>query len=164
MNVITPIDPAPAPPTTPLRHACRCFQALRLCAGFVFLLVVAGCALPARAADSVVITPAVASSWIDSDASVQILDVRSREEFESGHLSKSRRIGWPDKDFADSAKKELDPSKPVFVYCQSGKRSAKAAAELVKLGFKDVRDLQGGVNQWVKMGKPLVKTKQKPLP
>ena len=164
MNVITLITLAPAPPSTPHRHACRCFQALRLCAGLVFLLVVAGSALPARAADSVVITPEVASSWIDSDASVQILDVRSREEFESGHIRQSRRIGWLDDAFAERVRKGLDPSKPVFVYCQSGRRSAKAAAELVKLGFKDVRDLAGGVKQWVKSGKPLIKTKQKENP
>ncbi len=164
MNAITPIDPAPAPPSTPLRHACRCLQALRLSAGFVFLLVVVGSALLARAADSVLITPAVASPWIDSDPSIQILDVRSREEFETGYIPKSRRICWLDEAFAESVRKSLDPSKPVFVYCQSGRRSAKAAAELVKLGFKDVRDLQGGVNQWAKAGRPLVKTEQKQSP
>jgi thioredoxin 1 len=111
-----------------------------------------------------VITSAVACSWIDSDPSIQILDVRSREEFEIGHIRKSRRIGWLDEAFAESVRKALDPSKPVFVYCQSGRRSAKAAAELVKLGFKDVRELEGGVNQWVKAGKSLFKTKQKENP
>jgi rhodanese-related sulfurtransferase len=161
VNVNSPSLALPAPFAG---HDCIFLRALRRSLCIACLLIIAGWAASARAADPVLITPEAACSWIDSDASIQILDVRSREEFESGHISKSRRIGWPDKAFADSAKKALDPSKPVLVYCQSGRRSAKAAAELVKLGFKDIRDLQGGVNQWTKAGRPLVKTEQKQSP
>ena len=44
----------------------------------------------------------------------------------------------------------------MLVYCRSGKRSAKAAEELLKLGFKDVRTLEGGILLWTEAGKPLV--------
>ncbi len=60
-------------------------------------------------------------------------------------------------DFATRAAKELDSGKPVLVYCRSGRRSAEAAAALVKLGFADVRDLDGGILAWEKAGQPIIK-------
>lgn len=114
-------------------------------------------AFTARAAKPVVAGPLAAESWIKSEPTVQILDVRTREEFESGHIDKAVRIAWPDKEFAKRIGKKLDSKKPVLVYCRSGKRSAQAAEELVKLGFSDVRTLEGGVLLWTESGKPLVK-------
>ena len=63
-------------------------------------------------------------------------------------------IPWTDKDFATRAAKELDPGKPVLVYCRSGRRSAEAAAALAKLGFTDVRNLEGGILAWEKAEQP----------
>lgn len=114
-------------------------------------------AFTARAARPVVAGPLAAESWIKAEPTMQILDVRTREEFESGHIDKAIRVSWPDKEFSKRIGKKLDPQKPVLVYCRSGRRSAQAADELIKLGFKDVRALEGGILLWTEAGKPLVK-------
>ncbi len=118
-------------------------------------LAIAG-TLTARAAKPVVAGPLAAESWLKATPTVRILDVRTREEFETGHIANAERVPWPDKDFSKRVGKKLDISKPVLVCCRSGKRSAKAAEELLKLGFKDVRILDGGILLWKEAGKPLV--------
>ena len=120
---------------------------------FMFLVGV----LPSLGVEPVTVTPAQADTWLAATPGVQVLDVRTKEEFTVGHLAKATLIPWTDKDFADRAVKELDPRKPVLVYCQGGVRSAKAAAALVKLGFTDVRDLAGGILAWQQTGKPINK-------
>jgi rhodanese-related sulfurtransferase len=100
--------------------------------------------------------PAVAR-WIKATPDAQILDVRTKEEFATGHLANARLIPWTDADFAERAAKELDPSKPLLVYCRSGARSAKASTALSKLGFKSIRNLDGGITAWTKDGQPVVK-------
>jgi len=122
----------------------------------VFFMIIGGI-VPAPAAEPATVTPAQAETWLAATPGVQVLDVRTKEEFAGGHLAKATLIPWTDKDFADRAAKQLDPRKPVLVYCQSGGRSAKAAAALVKLGFTDVRDLAGGVADWQKDGKRIDK-------
>jgi rhodanese-related sulfurtransferase len=105
------------------------------------------------------IKPGAATTWLKSTPAVQILDVRTKEEYAKGYIDKSRLIPWTDKDFKTRATKEIDPAKPVLVYCHSGGRSADAAAELVKLGYKDVRNLEGGIVEWRKAANPVVKPK-----
>jgi rhodanese-related sulfurtransferase len=105
------------------------------------------------------VKPAVATAWLKVTPAVQILDVRTKEEYAKGYIEKCRLIPCSDKDFKTRAAKELDPEKPVLVYCHSGGRSADAAVELVKLGFKDVRNLEGGIVEWRKAANPVVKPK-----
>jgi len=104
--------------------------------------------VPVLAAEPASVTPAQAETWLAATPGVQVLDVRTKEEFATGHLTNATLIPWTDKDFADRAVKELDPRKPVLVYCQGGVRSANAAAALAKHGFTDVRDLAGGMLAW----------------
>jgi thioredoxin len=92
-------------------------------------------------------------SQIKKDSSsAQIIDVRTPVEFADDHLNNAQNIDYNSDKFEEMAKK-LDASKPTFVYCAGGKRSADAAAILVKLGFKDVYDLDGGFRAWNKEGK-----------
>lgn len=93
----------------------------------------------------------------DISSGIQILDVRTEEEWNEGHIQGAKRVQFPAEDFVEKATKALDPEKPVLVYCRSGGRSAKAAKQLRDAGFKDVRDLAGGVVAWEKDGQPLVK-------
>lgn len=102
-------------------------------------------------------SPPAIARWIKTTPDAQILDVRTKEEFATGHLDKARLIPWTDPDFAARAKSELDPSKPVLVYCRSGGRSAKAAAALTGLGFKSIRNLEGGIIAWSAAGQPVIK-------
>lgn len=90
-------------------------------------------------------------------AGIQLLDVRTREEWDEGHLKGAKRVPYPQDGFTAKAKAALDPSKPVVVYCRSGNRSAKAAKLMREAGFTTVFDVAGGIIDWEKEGKPVVK-------
>ncbi|WP_346236218.1 thioredoxin domain-containing protein [Niabella insulamsoli] len=76
-----------------------------------------------------------------------LLDVRTPGEFEQGHLPDAINYDWNGKDF-QARVEQLDPSKPMFVYCLSGGRSAEAAKSLRAKGFKNVYELKGGIMKW----------------
>lgn len=74
---------------------------------------------------------------------VQLVDVRTPEEFSEGFIEGAININIYDKTFADKISK-LDKSKPVYVYCRSGARSQSAAKQMQQLGFTSIIDLKGG--------------------
>jgi rhodanese-related sulfurtransferase len=84
----------------------------------------------------------------------QLIDVREPNEFENGHILGARNIPISQ---MKMRLQEIRPDKPVYLYCQSGQRSARAAQLLYKKGYKDLSHLQGGFKKWT--GK--IKTKQK---
>ncbi|WP_215407544.1 rhodanese-like domain-containing protein [Janthinobacterium sp. JC611] len=83
-----------------------------------------------------------------------IVDVRSAEEFASGHLPDAKNIPLP-----ELAKRlgELEKFKtrPIVVVCQKGSRSATAVGLLGKAGFAEATSLEGGLDEWKKQGLPL---------
>jgi rhodanese-related sulfurtransferase len=87
------------------------------------------------------------------ESNVQILDVRTSGEFNRGHIKKALQANWNDQ--AEFAKRvaHIDKTKPVYVYCQAGGRSAAAAAWLTQNGYKEVYDLSGGMLAWQKENK-----------
>lgn len=87
---------------------------------------------------------------------VQLLDVRTPEEFSEGHLEKAKNCNIMGSDF-DAQVANLDKTKPVMVYCKLGGRSAKAAERLKELGFTTITDLEGGITKWNSENKPTVK-------
>ena len=95
------------------------------------------------------------ASYIKND-DVQLLDVRTPEEFNESHISGAKNIDWYDDNFITDAVKELDKSKPVAVYCRSGKRSAAAAEKLTEKGYK-VTNLLGGILAWDEAKMPIEK-------
>lgn len=82
---------------------------------------------------------------------VQLVDVRTVEEFKSGHIPYALNFDVKLDDFTDRISL-LDTLKPVLVYCKSGGRSAKAATILKENGFKEVFDLKNGFTQWKEDG------------
>lgn len=82
-----------------------------------------------------------------------VVDVRSAEEYASGHLQGSKNIDWNGDNFESEIKK-LDKTKPVLVYCQSGRRSAAAANHMRSMGFKQVYELDGGISSWMQANLP----------
>lgn len=76
-----------------------------------------------------------------------LLDVRTPEEFETGHLQNALNIDWNAADFSQKIA-SIDKSKPVFVYCLSGGRSGAAAEKMRADGFKTVVEMQGGMLKW----------------
>ena len=81
---------------------------------------------------------------IESD-DVQIVDIRGAGELEGGMLPNARHIP-----LAELARRsdELDPSKPVVLYCAGGWRSSVGASLLRSQGFSDVSDVMGGYGAW----------------
>ena len=77
----------------------------------------------------------------------QLLDVRTPEEFAKGHIEGAQNIDWNNPRFAQQVR-VLDKDKPIFVYCLSGGRSAKAVAVLEKAGFNEIYELAGGMMGW----------------
>lgn len=84
-----------------------------------------------------------------------LLDVRTPEEFDKGHLDKAKNVDWNGSDF-DTQIAGLDKSKPVLVYCLSGGRSAAAAEHMRSAGFKEVYEMTGGIMKWRAADLPLV--------
>ncbi|NGP43587.1 rhodanese-like domain-containing protein [Bacillaceae bacterium SIJ1] len=75
----------------------------------------------------------------------QLIDVRESQEFEGGHILGARNIPLSQ---IKMRQKEIRKDKPVYLYCQSGTRSMRAAAMLKKLGCEDINHLQGGFKKW----------------
>ena len=85
-----------------------------------------------------------------------ILDVRTSEEFNAGHLNNAINLDVNSDKFRDQAGK-LDKNKKYLVYCRSGKRSKTAQGTLKEMGFKEVMNMTGGFLEWEKAGLPFKK-------
>lgn len=85
---------------------------------------------------------------------VQLLDVRSANEYAEGHIAHAANIDALQNDFLAKAQRSLNKKKPAYVYCRSGKRSMMAANKLAKAGYK-VINLRGGIMEWTDAGKPV---------
>ena len=82
----------------------------------------------------------------------QVVDVRTPGEYSEGHLGGAVNIDWLAGGFGERAAKELDKSKPVAIYCRSGKRGGQAAQKLAEEGY-EVVNLEGGIMAWESAGK-----------
>ena len=87
------------------------------------------------------------SKLVAATPNAQIVDVRTPQEYEGGNVAGSVNMDYRANDF-ETRISTLDKSKPVFVYCHSGGRSAKAASELRDQGFEEVYDMDGGYSRW----------------
>lgn len=87
---------------------------------------------------------------------VQLVDVRTAEEYQSGHIENAVNIDVQMEDFQKKAAK-LDKNRPVLVYCRSGKRSSSAASKLEDMGFTRIVNLDGGMLAWEEDDKPVEK-------
>ncbi len=91
---------------------------------------------------------------LESQYDVNIIDVRTPGEFSQGHIQNALNINWNGNDF-ESETAKIDKSKPIYVYCLSGGRSAAAASFLRNNGFSEVYELIGGLMSWRKSNLPL---------
>lgn len=85
---------------------------------------------------------------------VQLLDVRTAEEFASGHIKNALQADWTNKEQFIARVKALDKNIPVYAYCLSGARSGEAAKWLNENGYK-AYNMKAGIKEWNKAGKPL---------
>src|SRR5690606_12269678 len=79
-----------------------------------------------------------------------VLDVRTGEEYKSGHLEGAVNIDVLDSTTFHNQIENLDKDKTYLVYCRSGKRSANAANIMNQKGFANVFNMKGGILAWEK--------------
>ncbi|MGA1699579.1 MAG: rhodanese-like domain-containing protein [Candidatus Nanopelagicales bacterium] len=97
----------------------------------------------------------VVPEWMEAAQSpgTVIIDVRTPEEFNSGHVQGALNIPVESPDFAAQVS-ALDPATTYAIYCRSGNRSAVATAEMGSMGFMHLYDLEGGFSDLEAAGMP----------
>ena len=92
------------------------------------------------------ITADEAKQMMDTEKDIIILDVRTKEEFDTGYIKNAILI--PDTEIEKSAPEKLiNKNAKILVYCRSGRRSAIAANKLIEMGYTNVLDF-GGIIDW----------------
>lgn len=105
------------------------------------------------------VTPTQATLLINREDAV-VIDVREPTEYVEGHLPDSRNIPLSQlPSLAGDLEKLKD--KPLILVCRSGARSSSACSRLIKMGFTNVNNLNGGVGDWAQAGLPLKKGSKK---
>ena len=92
------------------------------------------------------ITPVVVKERLDKGEKLIIVDVRAKEEYDSGHIANSLLIPY------DEIEKKApalltDKNAAIIVYCRTGRRSEIAAKALIGMGYTNVADM-GGISDW----------------
>ncbi len=106
--------------------------------------------------------PAVKNVGVDEFAKLRdtktnvVLDVRTKKEYDAGHLPGAVLIDFNSPDFLEKVAK-LDKSKTYLVHCAAGGRSAKACDKMSGMKFSSLVNLEGGFGAWQKAGKPIEK-------
>lgn len=85
---------------------------------------------------------------LKNDNNAYILDVRTPEEIEQGHIANAHNINiYLGQEFMEAIEK-LDKSKNYYVYCRSGQRSRQACSLMNSVGITNAYNLMGGVLEW----------------
>lgn len=92
-------------------------------------------------------TPTTDVRGLDTLASPVLLDARAFKEYEVSHIAGARWVGYDDFKLARVA--DLPKDTPIVVYCSVGYRSGKVTDQLVNAGYTNVRNLYGGIFEWV---------------
>ena len=115
----------------------------------VAAMALGGCAQPAatqQASVYVNITAQEAKQIMDTETGYIILDTRAQDEYDAGHIPGAILI--PHDEIMEKAESVLtDKDQQILVYCRSGRRSKLAAADLVKLGYTNIKEF-GGIIDW----------------
>jgi rhodanese-related sulfurtransferase len=91
------------------------------------------------------------NNLITSDESIKVIDVRTPQEFASGHIAGASNIDFENSNFGDEIAK-LDRSAKYAIYCRSGNRSGQALEQMKSAGFTNVTNLDGGTLTWTAAG------------
>jgi phage shock protein E len=101
------------------------------------------------------VSPTDAQTLIES-GDVEVVDVRTPEEYAEGHIEGATLVDFYEPDFADRIA-ELDRGQEYVVYCRSGNRSSQATALMAEQGFAAVNDVDGGIVAWEAAGLPVTR-------
>ena len=103
--------------------------------------------------DITVVDVAAAKGILDKGGAI-FLDCREPKVFKSGHIPGAMNIPRGLLEFK-IAKKISDKNKEIVIYCKKGGRGCLAAFNLVRMGYKNVKNLDGGWQAWEKAGNPV---------
>jgi phage shock protein E len=102
------------------------------------------------------VSPDEAEKLLKENPSIVVLDVRTDDEFKSGHIPGAKNLDILSPDFAKQLA-ALDKSKTYLVHCAAGHRSARACAAMDEQKFTAIYHLNEGFKAWEKAGKPIEK-------
>lgn len=113
----------------------------------LLLILILGCKSNNEATIKIVDKAYVKTNVIGK--AVQLVDVRTFEEYDSGHLGGAVNYNIISRDTFLLQIQSLDKTKPVYLYCKMGGRSNRAANLLKEQGFEQIFDYSGGYNDWI---------------
>ena len=90
------------------------------------------------------------------DPDFVVLDVRTPEEYEKGHIENAHLLNAKSRDFEDEIGK-MDKNRKYFVYCRTGRKSRKAVELMQKSGYKEAHSIIGGMDKWKRRRLPVEK-------
>lgn len=102
------------------------------------------------------VSPREAAQLLADDQSIRVLDLRTRPEFNRGHIDGAIQINY----FSLNLKKKLaalDRNASWLVHCKSGHRSGRAVPQMKKLGFTKIIHMDAGFDGWKKAGLPVTR-------
>jgi rhodanese-related sulfurtransferase len=100
------------------------------------------------------ISPVDAKALFDKGG-VPFVDVREPDEFKAGHIPSAKNIPRGTVEWMVPKKISDDKNATIVLYCEHGSRGALATYALVRMGYKNVKNLEGGRAAWVKAGCPV---------
>ena len=89
------------------------------------------------------------------DTDYTLIDVRTSEEYESGHIQNALNFDFYSESFQKDILK-LEKNSQIILYCRTQNRSTKTADFLKENGYREIKVIQGGITSWVKNGNDLV--------
>lgn len=112
------------------------------------LFLITACQNVSKTPSEKLLTPILFQEQLQTNKG-QLIDVRTPEEYASGHILNAKNMDFYANDF-NTQLMQLNQEETVYVYCRSGGRSGKTAKQLEGMGFKKVYDLKGGMMAWEK--------------
>lgn len=128
---------------------------MKLLNSLMVVLLVASAAC-SQAQQGTVLSVADFEKQIGTKSEKVVLDVRTPNEYNGGHLAQAKLMNVNDSNFKQQLS-TLQKDKPVYVYCAAGVRSNKAAKIMRQEGFTQVFELSGGIQAWQAAGKTVTK-------
>jgi rhodanese-related sulfurtransferase len=127
----------------------------------IFAALLAGCSSKPAGSTQILedVTAQKAMELIENNANNPdfiILDIRTPDEFASGHIEKAINIDFYEPTFKDDINK-LDKTKTYLLYCRTGNRSSSALQTINTQGFEEIYHLFRGITEWTNSGYPTVR-------
>jgi adenylyltransferase/sulfurtransferase len=98
------------------------------------------------------LSPAQVKERLQGDSQVQLIDVRSPQDYKEGYIKGSRLIPLPE---LPTRLREIKADRPVLLFCRSGMRSSNALSLLKNNGYTQVEQISGGIMAWSMGGHPV---------